>query len=325
MGNLDRICEAEFYDTFISLNGRIICPSGLSINGFHTTEDSITNNLIKTNSFTPRQTINSVFEVTNVIPRETFFTPVFSLMRRGLVVLFVSLIVSLALILQIVNEAYIQKLQKEQVFSRQKEMQLKILSSQINPHFLYNTLETIRMMALSKKEKEIATTIKMLSQILRQTLSADDKTIPLTVELELVKNYLSIQKLRFGSRMDYSINVDENANNCKILPLLIQPLVENSIIHGLETKQGGGRINISVAVNENTLYIDVTDNGTGIEPEKLEKLKAVLASDENSIDGHIGLVNVNRRIKLHYGSGYGLTLCEGQENGINVRVVIPLV
>jgi two-component system sensor histidine kinase YesM len=319
MINMERICTAEFHDTFISLNGSIICPAGSSMEKFSASE-----NWIKTNSFTPRQSVNSIFEITTVIPRETLFAPVYSLMRRALIVLFVSLIISLALILQIVNEAYVQKLQKEQLFSRQKEMQLKILSNQINPHFLYNTLETIRMMAQSKKETEIAATIKMLSQILRQTLSVNENTVPLATEIDLVRNYLSIQKLRFGSRMDYSIEVDDNANGSTILPLLIQPLAENSLIHGLETKQGGGFIKISVAVNDNTLYIDVTDNGIGIEQEKLEKLQADLLSGEEPVKGHIGLVNVNRRIKLHYGSSFGLTISAGSESGINVRMVIPL-
>jgi two-component system sensor histidine kinase YesM len=326
MANIERIRAAEFHNTFISLNGKTIIPAGSNKEEFH-----ITDNWIKTNRFTPVQTFNSVFEITNIIPRGTLFAPVYSMTRRAIVVLFVSLIISLALILQIVNEAYVQKLQKERLFSRQKEMQLKILSNQINPHFLYNTLETIRMMALGKNEKEIAATIKMLSQILRQTLSVSDKTVPLATEIELVRNYLSIQKLRFGNRMDYSIDIDEKARNCEILPLLIQPLVENSLIHGLETKQGGGYIKILIAVNENTLYIDVTDNGTGIEPRRLEKIRADLSSGEDSIDGRlrseassIGLMNVNRRIKLYYGGNSGLTVSEGEGSGITVRLVIPL-
>ena len=318
MRNLERICSAELHDTIISLNGEVISPEGQTMADF-----PAASYWVKTNSFTPRQTLNSVFEVTYIVPRKTLFAPVYSMVRRGFGVIFVSLAVSLALILQIVNEVYVQKLQKEQLSSRQKEMQLKILSNQINPHFLYNTLETIRMMAMEKKETEIAVTIKMLSQILRQSLSANDKTIPLKTELELVRNYLAIQKLRFGSRVDYTID-DNSSGDCTILPLLIQPLVENSLIHGLETKQGGGYIWITIESNGNTLCIDVTDNGTGMKLKQLEKLREDLASAGDSAGGRIGLVNVNRRIILHYGSGFGLTVCEGVENGLKVRMLIPL-
>jgi two-component system sensor histidine kinase YesM len=234
------------------------------------------------------------------------------------------MVVTLVLILQVVNAVYVQKLQKEQLISRQKEMQLRILSNQINPHFLYNTLETIRMMALGKNEKEIASTIKMLSQLLRQSLSASEKTIPLKKELELVQNYLSIQKLRFGNRMDYSIDIKPELGTRSVLPLLVQPLVENSLVHGLESKKGGGFISIAAEAKDGELYIDVCDNGTGMEPEKLEKLQYDLASGEDTTEGRIGLANVNRRIKLYYGSGFGLSVSERDGSGIQVRMIIPL-
>jgi two-component system sensor histidine kinase YesM len=237
----------------------------------------------------------------------------------------ISLAISLVFILQIVNKVYAEKLQKEQLFSRQKEMQLKILSNQINPHFLYNTLETIRMMAMEKNEKEIAATIKMLSRLLRQSLSAHEQTIPLEKEIELVRNYLAIQKLRFGSRIDYSIHMEADSGGCSILPLLVQPLVENSIIHGLETKPGGGYIWITVATKDKALSIEVSDNGTGMQPEHLEKLRGDLALGEDSADGRIGLVNVNRRIQLYYGGGFGLSVGERAEGGITVRMVIPIM
>ena len=319
MGILESICAAELNDTLISLNGRVIYPEGKSPDDF-----SAADNWIITNSFTPRSTQNSVFDITCIIPRKTLFAPVYSMIRESLVIILASLAVSLIFILQIVNDAYVQKLQKERLFSKQKEMQLKILSSQINPHFLYNTLETIRMMAVGKKENEIAATIKMLSQLLRQSLSASEKTIPLEKELELVRNYLAIQKLRFGNRMDYSINTENDPGNCRILPLLIQPLVENSLIHGLETRQAGGYISIAVKALDKTLRIDVSDNGTGIEPERMEKLLVDLVSGEDSSDGRIGLVNVNRRIKLYYGPDYGLTVSENPGNGTRVLMVIPL-
>jgi len=319
MGTLERICAAELYDTLISLNGEVICPAGADMNSFAPAD-----NWIITNAFVPRQSLNSVFEITSIIPQKMLFAPVYSMMRKSLVIILVSFAVSLALILQIINEVYIQKLQKERLFSHQKEMQLKILSNQINPHFLYNTLETIRMMALEKKEHKIAATIKMLSQLLRQSLSASEKTVPLSKELELVHNYLAIQKLRFGDRVDYSIDMEPGLGGYSVLPLLIQPLVENSLIHGLETKPGGGYIRIAMETQGKTLCIDVSDNGTGIEPERLEKLRNDLALSEDSMNGRIGLVNVNQRIKLHYGDDFGLAV-SGSADGFTVRMTIPLI
>jgi two-component system sensor histidine kinase YesM len=320
MGNLERLCAGEFHDTFISMNGEVICPGGKGGE-----EIARAGNWVITNSFAPQQTTDSVFDITSIIPQETLFAPVYSMMRRSIAIILVSMVISLALILQIVNQAYIQKLQREQLFSRQKEMQLKILSSQINPHFLYNTLETIRMMALGKKEKKIADTIKMLSRILRQSLSAGEKTVPLATELELVENYLAIQKLRFGGRIHYSVDVDGSAYDYSILPLLIQPLVENSFIHGLETKPGSGYVRIAIETAGNCLCFEVSDNGTGMEPERLRHIQADLASAEGPVGGHIGLVNVNRRIKLHYGEAYGLAISSCPETGTQVRMVLPAV
>jgi len=320
MGSLEQIFTEELHEIFISLNGRVIYPANKN------RDDIIeTGNWIITNTFTPRQTFNSIFEITYIIPRKIFFAPVYSMVRKSFVIILASLAVSLILIMQIVNEVYVQKLQKEQLLFRQKEMQFKILSGQTNPHFLYNTLETIRMMAIGKKENEIASAVKMLSSLLRQSLSANEKNISLEKELELVRNYLAIQKLRFGNRIDYAINMEPELGRFNILPLLIQPLVENSIIHGLETKREGGCIRISVESKDKTLRINVSDNGIGMKPEALEKLRNDLSGGEEFSDGRIGLFNVNRRIKMYYGFDFGLTISANEQNGIDVCMVIPQV
>jgi two-component system sensor histidine kinase YesM len=124
--------------------------------------------------------------------------------------------------------------------------------------------------------------------------------------------------------------MEPELGNFNILPLLIQPLVENSIIHGLETKQGGGCIKIAVESKDKTLRINVSDNGIGMKPEALEKLRSNFNcgdfdSGEEISDGRIGLINVNRRIKLYYGFDFGLTISGNDENGIDVCMVIPQV
>jgi len=318
MAALDQICSAELYKTIILLNTEVICPAAAD-NAAFSPRDS----LIITNSFTAPQSVDSIFEIKNIIPQNMLFAPVYSMMRRSIIIIMVSFIVSLAFILQIVNEVYVQKLQKERLVSHQKEMRLEILSGQINPHFLYNTLETIRMMALEKKEENIAAVIKMLSQLFRQSLSVEDKTISLEKEVQLVRNYLSIQKLRFGNRLEYYIDMEPGLGGYSILPLLIQPIVENSIIHGLENKPGGGFVQVAVNAKNDMLRIDVTDNGIGMKPEKLEKLRNDLASGESSGNGHIGLVNVNRRIKLYYGQEFGLSILENDGSGLIVSLLVP--
>jgi len=330
MGYLEKLCAEELHDTFISLNGEIICPANHDRNAF-----SAAGKWTITNSFTPRQALNSIFDITCIIPQRALIAPVYSMLYKSLIIVFVSLAVSLFLILQIVNVAYIQKLQKEQLFSRQKEMQLKILSNQINPHFLYNTLEMIRMMALGKKEKEIAGTIKLLSRILRQSLSAAERAVPVETELDLVRDYLAIQKLRFGNRMNYFIDVRSDISyvadaasvtgKCLILPFLIQPLVENALVHGLEPKQGGGNIRIVIQATGAILTIDVTDDGMGMTCGQLEQIRGNLSREEENPDGRIGLVNVNRRIKLYYGELYGLTVSGSVETGTSIRMTIPLI
>jgi len=318
MATLKQICSAELYETFILLNSEIICPVDTNNTVF-----SSKDNWIITNSFTALQSVDSIFEITNIIPQKMLFAPVYSMMRRSIIIIMVSFIVSLAFILQIVNEVYVQKLQKERLFSHQKGMQLEILSHQINPHFLYNTLETIRMMALEKKEENIAATIKMLSQLFRQSLSVEEKTIPLEKEIELVQNYLAIQKLRFGNRLEYYIDIEPGLSDYTILSLLIQPLVENSIIHGLENKPGGGYVRVAITAKNDMLCIDVSDNGVGMKPENLEKLRNDLVNSESSINGHIGLVNVNKRIMLFYGPGFGLNVSENAGSGLFVQMLLP--
>ena len=317
---LERICSAEQNETFISMNGNVIFPANKSMDDFDTA-----GKWDITNTFIPRQTVNSSLAITSIIPAKTLFAPVYSAIRNSVLIIIVSLAISLIIIIKIVNEVYVEKLKREKLISHQKEMQLKILSNQINPHFLYNTLETIRMMALVKKETEIASTIKMLSQILRQSLSSSEKTIPMKTELEFVKNYLAIQQLRFGDRIDFSINMDQEAGSCYILPLIIQPLVENSVIHGLENKPGGGTIQITVLLKNDTLLIDVNDNGTGIDPVHFKQILGDLASDEVTVNRRIGLLNVHRRIRLYYGMDYGLTLLNGFDSGITVRMILPVI
>mgnify|MGYP003002226040 CR=1 FL=1 len=200
------------------------------------------------------------------------------------------------------------------------------LQSQINPHFLYNTLETIRMQALSCGNRNVATSIKLLGKSMRYVLDNTGTSFTtLTKELEYIKTYLSIQQLRFGDRVNYTLQVDEDldTNSCKILPLLLQPVVENAILHGLESKTEDGMITIQIASADATLLITIKDNGQGMTNEELDALRDRIRNHPSSDTHSIGLYNINQRISLFYGEGYYMEIDSAIGAGTTVRLKIP--
>lgn len=219
-----------------------------------------------------------------------------------------------------------EKIQREKIYSRQKEVEFKMLASQINPHFLYNTLETIRMKALVNKQKEIADLAKMLAKIMRRNIQVGDSLVTLESEVQLVEYYLKIQYYRFSDRIHSEIKIDENVDmNVMIMPLIIQPLVENAFVHGLESRESDGLLQILVSQEEGILYIRVKDNGCGISSEKLMKLEEYLNDFDNLDKAHIGISNVNQRIKLQYGIKYGLDMKSIEGEGTVVTLTMPVV
>lgn len=225
---------------------------------------------------------------------------------------------------QLIHEVYEEKLQKEQLSNRQREVEFKMLASQINPHFLYNTLETIRMKAHCNKQVEIANIVKMLAKLMRRNLEVSDKLVTLESEIELVKSYLEIQKFRFGERVSYKINVSCDIQKYEVLPLLLQPVVENAFVHGLEGKEGQGSIIINVEEKESCLRIAVSDDGLGIREQELEELENKLNNFAGSGKKSIGLSNVNQRIKLFYGENYQVKLTSHFGEGTTVALCLPL-
>ena len=204
-----------------------------------------------------------------------------------------------------------------------------MLANQINPHFLFNTLETIRMKSIASGEKEVATMLKLLASLLRYNLGIKGQPVPLIQELEAIQNYLNIQHMRFEDRVSYDIVTMCDINDIMILPLLIQPLVENSFSHGLEDRVSGGFIYILINTEEidgkRIMNISVKDNGSGIDEEKLEELNNKLKKKNDDIDStHIGIVNVNSRIKLFYGKEYGLSIKSDFGEGTIVTITIPV-
>ena len=227
-------------------------------------------------------------------------------------------------------KAYEAQLKEQELLIRQQEMEFKMLASQINPHFLYNTLETIRMKALTVGDREAATAIKLLGKSMRYVLENMGTSVTtLAEELNHVDEYMKIQHLRFGDRIGYHKHVEEGLDlaRCHILPLLLQPVVENAIVHGLDETEEDGSIVISVYTKNpdgtKLLLIDVDDNGCGMAEETLHKLRTDIEIRDMSRSKSIGLYNINQRLKLHYGEGYRVHVYSEQEKGTRVRLVIP--
>jgi two-component system sensor histidine kinase YesM len=217
---------------------------------------------------------------------------------------------------------------EEKFKTEQKIMEFKMLASQINPHFLYNTLETIRMKALSGGNREVANSIKLLGKSMRYVLTnTGTAATTLGKELEYVETYLTIQKLRFQDKINYSITISEGLDPAKyeVLPLVLQPVVENSILHGLEDVEADGQIHILVTALENeSLEIQVRDNGRGMSLEELALFRHKIEKPNQSLSSNIGLYNINQRIRLCYGKRYGLRIESVRGEGTTVYILLPL-
>ncbi|MEZ3453497.1 MAG: sensor histidine kinase [Oscillospiraceae bacterium] len=222
----------------------------------------------------------------------------------------------------LINDAYESKIQSESFKLNQVEAEFKALASQINPHFLYNTLETIRMKAYCNDDKETADLVKKLGKFMRRCLEVKDGMVTLESELEFTKSYLELQAARFGDRVSYSIYCEVD-RSYKILPLIIQPIVENAFVHGIEGEKANGKIDIKVFYRSEKVIIEVSDNGQGIPADKLRELLAKLEKNDTSSGKSIGLTNVNKRIKMYHGEQYGLTVETTLGHGTTIRTTLP--
>ncbi|WP_158630017.1 sensor histidine kinase [Cohnella sp. AR92] len=204
---------------------------------------------------------------------------------------------------------------------KQNEIKLKMLASQINPHFLYNALESIRMKAHLNGEKEISQAVKMLGKLLRKNLEITGQMIALKDEMEISRAYLEIQKFRHEERLNYELRLEPGTEEIRLLPLLVQPLVENSVVHGLERSTDSGTVKISARIDGEHLEVAVADNGIGMSADKLEQLRHALGQQESE---RIGLHNVHQRLLMTYGEEAGLLLESEPGEGTTIRFRIPL-
>lgn len=224
------------------------------------------------------------------------------------------------LMLRRIRELMDQIIQEQEA---KRKSELDVLQSQINPHFLYNTLNSVTRLAELGKNEEVVTTITSLSRFFRISLSKGNHIITVQDELEHVRNYLIIQTIRFKHKFRYEIQADPEALECLTLKLILQPLVENAIHHGIEKSAEAGFIGIEARLEGENLIFRIQDNGIGMTNDRLEKLmQGAIRSESGS---GVGVKNVQERITLYYGAGYGLHFDSEPEEGTTVTITIPAV
>lgn len=207
-----------------------------------------------------------------------------------------------------------------------RQSELRALQSQINPHFLSNTLESIIWIADSEGNQRISNIAMALANYFRLALAGGKDVITIEHEMEHVRNYLLIQKIRYDDYLDFSIHVDEDIKHCMTIKLIVQPIVENAIYHGIKDMGRHGCIDISAKGIDDTIVIEVCDNGMGIPPGKLKHIFDPEKMPRRRIrQGGVGLVNIRDRIQLFYGEQYGLVIESLFRHGTTVRITIPKI
>ena len=203
-----------------------------------------------------------------------------------------------------------------------QKSQLRVLQAQINPHFLYNTLDTIIWLIFGHENEKAIEMVDSLSKFFRTSLSNGRDFISVREEIEHVRNYLAIQKNREGDLLSYQIDINEDILDVRVMKLILQPVVENAVYHGLKPK-GGGTVWIKGWADEGDIIYTVRDNGVGMDQAKLDEIEKAIGESGTVPDEHgFGLFNVQRRIKLYYGEGYGLTINSWENEGTIITIQI---
>ena len=204
----------------------------------------------------------------------------------------------------------------------QRQSEIKVLQAQINPHFLYNTLDALNWKALQHQDAEMTTLIRSLCDFYRISLSNGDEFIPIKDEIKHVECYLKIQSIRFKNQFTYDLEVEPHLLSMYCLKILLQPLIENAITHGLRPLDHPGEIHIRIFTQENNIIMTVEDNGVGMSDQMLDEVKNGLS---NQALHKYGLYNINQRIRLTYGETYGIHIQSQLNSGTKVTVTIPQI
>ena len=217
-----------------------------------------------------------------------------------------------------IQDLMAQNIQEQE---QKRKIELKALQSQINPHFLYNTLDSIIWMAEGKKNEEVVLMTASLARLLRQSISIENELVTIGQEVEYVRSYLTIQKMRYKDKLEFEINVDPRITHAKIIRLVLQPIVENAIYHGLKYKESKGMLKVHGYELGERIIIDITDDGVGMDEETLKHIY-----DKHKVNYHsngVGVYNVQQRLVLYYGKEYGIIYHSEKGKGTTATVVIP--
>lgn len=210
---------------------------------------------------------------------------------------------------------------KDEIITRQ-QAEIRALQHQINPHYLFNTLEAIRMNLIINGDRENAEIVKLFADSFRRYVDIREKEVPLLEEIEFVQKYIRIQNYRLNNKFGLVCEVDEELYSYRIMKLLLQPLVENAVCHGIEQKVGKGKILLRIHKVEHGLEIIVEDDGVGMTEDELKKLRSIAYSEK--AERSVGLQNVYQRVKLIYGSKAEMTIDSIKDAGTRIRLVLPL-
>ena len=204
-----------------------------------------------------------------------------------------------------------------------KKSELRALQAQINPHFLYNTLDAIVWLAEADQTREVIHITRALSDFFRISLSQGKDWISLSEEIKHLTGYLTIQKIRYRDILDYEIDIPESIGRCRVLKLILQPLVENAIYHGVKHRRGRGLVKVSGCIQGGMLVLRVQDNGAGMNAERLQQVRSGLQAGSAQSAGY-GLFNVNKRIQLYYNLPVGLEIESQERIGTTVTLKVPV-
>lgn len=224
---------------------------------------------------------------------------------------------------QLINDLYILRLQQKSMELENVRAELKYLQAQVDPHFLFNTLNALLVLSVRNGHNEEAEIIRALSKILRRMVDTANDVVPLSTELEFVRMVLKLEQFRFGDKLQYTLSVTPEASMRDVPVMSVQGLVENACKHGVQSLNGQGIIHVTAWVDEDdALLVEVSDNGVGITPARLDALQSQIESQQDMVDS-IGLQNIYRRLTLHYGQSVSLTLRSADERGTIVTIRIP--
>lgn len=219
-----------------------------------------------------------------------------------------------------IDELFRTNLEKQ---DRLRLAEIQALQSQINPHFLYNTLDSIKWLAKLNGIKEIEVIVIQLGKLLKNSINNQNEMTTVRESFEIIDSYLTIQKIRYSGRFEVTMDIDPILLDCYIPRLIIQPIVENAIVHGIVKKVKPGKLEIKVNQVGTDIVVEVTDDGVGIDDARLRQIEAELGNDKRKVQ-NIGIHNVNRRIKLCYGEKYGVSITSEVTKGTKVVLVMPI-